>query len=56
MEYLMVAGIAFVILVPMIYILYQYTSDLNKDVTDSKVGKIGTDIANTAEFKDNAQV
>lgn len=49
MEYLMVAGIAFVIIVPMMYILYQYTSNLSSDVTDSKLGKIGTDIANTAE-------
>jgi hypothetical protein len=49
MEYLMIAGIAFMIIVPMMYVLYQYTSDLNKDITDSKIGKIGTDISNTAE-------
>ena len=48
-EYLMIAGIAFLITVPMMYILYQYTSEMSSDVAQSKVGKVGTDIINTAE-------
>ncbi len=49
MEYLMVAGIAFVIIVPMMYVLYQYTSDMGQDVSEAKIKKIGDDIVNSAE-------
>ncbi|MCX8146993.1 MAG: hypothetical protein N3D84_00830 [Candidatus Woesearchaeota archaeon] len=49
MEYLMIAGIAFVIVVPMVYILYSYTTSMSQEVAESKVGKIANDIVNTAE-------
>ena len=48
-EYLMVAGLAFLIIVPMIYLLYSYTSDVSSEVTDQKINRIATDIVNAAE-------
>ncbi len=49
MEYLLIVGLAFVILTPMLYMFYDYTSTLRRDVNLAKVYKIGGTMANTAE-------
>lgn len=49
MEYLLIVGLAFVILTPMLYMFYDYTSTLRRDVNLAKVYKIGGTIVNTAE-------
>ncbi|MBI4150300.1 hypothetical protein HY488_02755 [Candidatus Woesearchaeota archaeon] len=49
MEYLLIVGLAFVILTPMLYMFYDYTSTLRRDVNLAKVYKIGGTMVNTAE-------
>ena len=49
MEYLLIVGLAFVILTPMLYMFYDYTSTLRRDVNLAKIYKIGGTLANTAE-------
>ncbi|MBU0536713.1 MAG: hypothetical protein KKE20_07130, partial [Nanoarchaeota archaeon] len=48
-EYLMIAGFAFIIVIPMMYILYDYTTSLSKDVAESRISKAGNDLVNAAE-------
>jgi len=49
MEYLLIVGLAFVILTPMLYMFYDYTNTLRRDVNVAKVYKIGGTMVNTAE-------
>lgn len=49
MEYLLIVGLAFVILTPMLYLFYDYTTTLQRDVSLAKVYKIGGSMVNTAE-------
>ncbi len=49
MEYLLIVGLAFVILTPMLYIFYDYTTTLRHDVNLAKVYKIGGTMTNAAE-------
>ena len=49
MEYLMMVGVAFIILVPMMYIFYDYTTSTQEDVSLAKLQAIGENIVNTAE-------
>jgi len=49
MEYLLVAGIAFVIIVPMMFLLYDYIIGVSSEARSSRVSKIATDIVNAAE-------
>ncbi len=49
MEYLLIVGLAFVILTPMLYMFYDYTTTLRRDVNLAKVYKIGGTMVNTAE-------
>jgi len=48
-EYLMVVGLAFVIIMPMVYMFYSYTTAVQEDVSMAKIHKIGIDIVHTAE-------
>lgn len=49
MEYLMVVGLVFVIIVPMVYVFYSYSIEMSEQVILSKVEKIAGDIVNAAE-------
>lgn len=49
MEYLMVVGLVFVIIVPMVYVFYSYSIEMSEQVVVSKVEKIAGDIVNSAE-------
>lgn len=48
-EYLMVVGLAFVIVMPMVYMFYSYTISTQEEVGMAKIHKIGVDMANAAE-------
>ncbi|PIN86401.1 hypothetical protein COV19_04945 [Candidatus Woesearchaeota archaeon CG10_big_fil_rev_8_21_14_0_10_44_13] len=48
-EYLMVAGIAFAIILPMVYIFYTYSTDMGQEVTFMKLGRINNELVRTAE-------
>jgi len=49
MEYLMMVGVAFMILVPMMYIFYDFTTSTRDEIALAKLDKIGNTIVNTAE-------
>lgn len=49
LEYLMVVGLAFVIIMPMVYMFYSYTVSTQEEVGMAKIHKIGVDIVNAAE-------
>ncbi|PIN86400.1 hypothetical protein COV19_04940 [Candidatus Woesearchaeota archaeon CG10_big_fil_rev_8_21_14_0_10_44_13] len=48
-EYLMVVGLVFAIMVPAVYIFYSYSSEVSEGVTESKLVKIGDDLTSAAE-------
>lgn len=48
-EYLMVVGIAFVIIVPMVYIFFNYSTEMSQEVTQAKVGRIAGNLVDAAE-------
>ncbi len=49
LEYLMIVGLAFVIIMPMIYMFYSYTISSQEEVSMAKIHKIGVDIVSAAE-------
>ncbi len=49
LEYLMIVGLAFVIIMPMVYMFYSYTVATQEEVSMAKMHKIGVDLANAAE-------
>lgn len=49
MEYLMMVGVAFMIIVPMMYIFYDYTTSTREEISLAKLDSIGQKIVNTAE-------
>lgn len=49
MEYLMMVGVAFMILVPMMYIFYDFTISTREEISLAKLDSIGQKIVNTAE-------
>ena len=49
MEYLMIVGVAFMIIVPMMYIFYSYTTSTRDEIALAKLDQIGSSIVNTAE-------
>jgi hypothetical protein len=49
LEYLMIVGLAFVIIMPMVYMFYSYTVSTQEEVGMAKIHKIGVDIAAAAE-------
>ncbi len=48
-EYLMIVGVAFMIIVPMMYIFYSYTTSTRDEIVLAKLDTIGNTIVNTAE-------
>ncbi|MFC1730252.1 hypothetical protein ACFL6I_07925 [candidate division KSB1 bacterium] len=48
-EYLVVVGMIFVIILPMVYILYSYSTDISAEVTESKMKRVADKLVNTAE-------
>ncbi len=49
MEYLMITAVALVIIIPTVYLIYDYATSAGKEVTTAQVGKIGNTISQEAE-------
>lgn len=49
MEYLLVVGLVFVIIVPMVYLFYSYSTDMGEEITEAKADRIATSLVNAAE-------
>jgi hypothetical protein len=48
-EFLMITSFVFVMLIPLLYFVFNYTQESVADIADAKLAKIGVDIINTAE-------
>ncbi len=49
MEYLMVTGFAILLLLPAVYILFDYSSSAQKDISKSQINEIGSTLIGVAE-------
>src|SRR3989338_4687878 len=49
LEYLMIIGLTFGIIIPTIYLFYSYTRESNIQIVDSQINSIGRNIVNMAE-------
>lgn len=49
LEYLMIIGLTFGIIIPTVYLFYSYSRESNIQIVDSQINSIGSNIVNTAE-------
>lgn len=49
LEYLMIIGLTFGIIIPTIYLFFTYTKESNVQIVDAQLSSIGRNIVNTAE-------
>ena len=49
LEYLMIIGLTFGIIIPTVYLFYSYSRESNIQLVDSQINSIGSNIVNTAE-------
>ena len=49
MEYLMIAGFVMLIMLPLVYLVYNYTQESGADIVEAQINKLGRDIINNAE-------
>ena len=50
LEYLLIVGITFAIIIPTTYLFYNYSKESSQEISDSQITKIGRDIVDTAEL------
>ena len=48
-EYLMIAGFVMLIMLPLVYLVFNYTQDSGADIANAQVSKLGRDMVNNAE-------
>ena len=49
MEYLLVGSLITLIIIPTIYVFYSYSKSSNKEIEQSQLNKVGTDMVDVAE-------
>jgi len=49
MEYLMIAGFVMLIMLPLVYLVYNYTQESGADIVNAQITKLGRDLVNNAE-------
>ena len=49
LEYLMIIALTFAIIIPTVYLFFNYSRESNVEITDSQLNSIGRNIINTAE-------
>ncbi len=49
MEYLMIAGFVMLIMLPLVYLVYNYTQESSADIVNAQITKFGRDLVNNAE-------
>lgn len=49
MEYLMIAGFVMLIMLPLVYLVYNYTQESSADIVNAQITKLGRDMINNAE-------
>lgn len=49
LEYLMIIGITFAIMVPTVYLFFSYSRDSNLQITDATISSMGNEIISNAE-------
>ena len=49
LEYLMIIGLTFGIIIPTVYLFYSYSKESNIQIVDSQINSIGRNIINSAE-------
>jgi Flp pilus assembly pilin Flp len=48
-EYLMIAGFVMTIMLPLVYLVFNYTQESTADITNAQIQKFGRDLVNNAE-------
>ena len=49
LEYILLVALTFAIIVPTVYLFYNYSKESSQEITDSQITKIGKSIVDTAE-------